>query len=72
MIGRAWSEGEDRRLRDLARSGLTVPQIALEMNRSRSVIQRHAVKLRIKIATGIRVMNRVDRLVDLGLRVKSK
>ena len=72
MIGRAWSEGEDRRLRDLVRSGLAVSEIALEMNRSRSVIQRHAVKLGIKVASGTRVMNRVDRLVELGLRVKSK
>jgi IS30 family transposase len=48
--GAPWSQDEDQRLRDLALSGLPVQEIALRMNRSSSVIRRHAERLKINIA----------------------
>jgi hypothetical protein len=67
-----WSKDEDQRLRSLAQSGLAIMQIALRMNRSNTVIRRHAAKLKIGIAGGRNVMATVDRLVELGLKAKEK
>jgi hypothetical protein len=67
-----WSKDEDQRLRSLAQSGLAIMQIALRMNRSNTVIRRHAAKLKIGIAGGRNVTATVDRLVELGLKAKEK
>jgi len=68
--GVPWSKAEDECLRNFAMSGLAAPEIALAMNRPRSVIRRHAEKLQIKIASGKNAMIRIDRLVELGLKAK--
>jgi hypothetical protein len=70
--GVPWSKDEDRRLRDLAQSGLATPEIAFRMNRSRSVIRRHAKKLNISIAGSRTMMDTVGRLAELGMKVKRK
>jgi hypothetical protein len=67
--GVPWSIDEDRHLRDFAHAGFTVREIALQMNRSRSVIQRHSAMLGIKVASG-RNLTAVDRLV--GLKANGK
>jgi hypothetical protein len=67
-----WSKDEDQRLRSLAQSGLAIMQIALRMNRSNTVIRRHAAKLKIGIAGGRNVTATVDGLVELGLKAKEK
>ena len=46
-----WSSDEDQRLRELAQSGLGLPEIAREMNRSKSAVRRNALKLQIAIAS---------------------
>jgi hypothetical protein len=68
--GVLWSDDDDQRLRSLAQSGLAIRQIALRMNRSHNVIRRRAAKLKIGIASGRNVMATVDRLVELGMKVK--
>ena len=70
--GVLWSVDEDQRLRSLEQSGLAMKQIALRMNRSHTVIRRHAAKLKIGIAGGRNVVATVDRLVELRLKVKGK
>ena len=50
--GLPWTDDEDRRLRELARAGLSYVEIALEMRRSTSMVRRHAEKLKIKVANG--------------------
>jgi hypothetical protein len=70
--GVLWSVDEDQRLRSLEQSGLAMKQIALRMNRSHAVFRRHAAKLKIGIAGGRNVVATVDRLVELGLKVKGK
>jgi hypothetical protein len=42
------------------------------MNRSHTVIRKHAAKLKIGIASGRKVMATVDRLVERRLKVKGK
>jgi hypothetical protein len=42
------------------------------MNRSNTVIRRHAAKLKIGIAGGRNVTATVDGLVELGLKAKEK
>ena len=70
--GVLWSDDDDQRLRSLAQSGLAMRQIALRMNRSHTVIRKHAAKLKIGIASGRNVIATVDRLVERGLKVKGK
>jgi hypothetical protein len=50
--GVPWSKDDDQLLRDLAKSGLSFSEIAVQMNRSRSVIRNHAEKLEIAVAKG--------------------
>lgn len=66
--GIPWSTDEDRRLFELAQSGLSFGEIALRINRSRSVIRRHAEKLKIKVAAERNGMT-IGRL-ELGLKGK--
>lgn len=65
-----WSEDEDKRLRSLAQSGLYISQIALRMNRSHTVIRRHAAKLKIAIASGRNMKVTIERIVKLGQKAK--
>jgi len=69
--GGRWSNEEDQHLRSLARSGSSIRQIALRMNRSDTAIRRHAAELNIGIAGGRNVMATVDRLVELGSNAKT-
>ena len=66
--GVPWSTVDDVRLGDLARSGLGLADIAIQMNRSISVIHRHAKMLKITIAG----KTTADRLFELGLKAKSR
>jgi hypothetical protein len=66
--GVPWSTDDDQRVRDLARSGLGLGDIAIQMNRSISVIHRHAKMLKITIAG----KTTSGRLVDLGLKAKGE
>ena len=70
MRGVPWSTGDDERVRDLAQRGLSLGDIAIQMNRSISVIYNHARKLRIAIASDRNA--RRNRLVQIGLKAKSK
>ena len=67
-----WSEEEDRRLRDLARSGIGAKDIAALMDRSTSVICDHAKRLKIAIANDRNKLVKIDRLLGIGLKAKSK
>jgi hypothetical protein len=66
--GVPWSADDDQRIRDLARAGLSLGDIAIQMNRSISVIHRHAQRLRITIASDR--VGLTSRLVELGLKAK--
>jgi IS30 family transposase len=68
--GVSWSADDDQRICDLARAGLSLGDIAIQMNRSISVIHRHAQRLRITIASDR--IGLTNRLVELGLKVKAK
>jgi hypothetical protein len=67
-----WSTDDDQRVRDLARSGLGLGDIAIQMNRSISVIHRHAKMLKITIANSRMGKTTADQLADRGLKAKSK
>jgi hypothetical protein len=67
--GIPWSTDDDQRVRDLARSGLILGEIAIRMNRSISVIHKHAGKLNVAIASDRN--GTAIRLVELGLKAKS-
>ena len=70
--GAPWSKDEDKRLRDLAKSGLGTEDIAAQMNRSKSAIRANAERLDIRIANGRNGKITVRRLVELGLKAKGK
>jgi hypothetical protein len=44
--GVPWSKDEDRRLRDLALSGLGTADIAFQMKRSESAVRKNAERLK--------------------------
>jgi DNA-binding CsgD family transcriptional regulator len=69
--GVPWSTDDDVRLGDLARSGLSPADIANQMNRSVSLIYRHARILKIALANGRNGIT-TGRLVGLGLKAKLK
>jgi hypothetical protein len=50
--GIPWLSDDDQCLRKLAQSGLSFSEIAIQMNRARSVIRNHAEKLEIAVARG--------------------
>jgi hypothetical protein len=66
--GIPWSTDDDQRVRDLARSGLNLGEIAIQMNRSISVIHRHAERLNIAIASGRN--GKTNRLLELAQKAK--
>jgi len=66
-----WSKDEDQRLRDLAQSGLSTEDIAIQMNRSKSAIRENAERLEITIASGRNEARTIRRLVELGMKAKS-
>lgn len=66
--GVPWSTDDDQRVRDLARSGLGLGDIAIQMNRSVSVIHRHAKMLNITIASDRSGMT--SRHVEMGMKAK--
>ena len=66
-----WSKDEDQRLRDLAQSGLSTEDIAIQMNRSKSAIRENAERLEITIASGRNEALTIRRLVELGMKAKS-
>jgi hypothetical protein len=70
--GVPWSTVDDQRVRDLARSGLGLGDIAIQMNRSISVIHRHAKMLKITIANNRIGKTTADQLTDQGLKAKGK
>jgi DNA-binding IclR family transcriptional regulator len=67
MSGILWSPDEDDRLRNLARSGLSVTEIAHELGRNRTSVYRRAAKLKIVIA---RDRKPSPGLVEIGLKAK--
>jgi hypothetical protein len=50
MKSASWSPEDDERLRNPARSGLSLVEIAYEIQRSKSSVYTRAVKLKIAIA----------------------
>jgi hypothetical protein len=58
MKSTPWSSDEDERLRKLARSGLSLVEIADEVGRSKSAVYARAVKLNIAIARDRNPMRR--------------
>ena len=50
MSGTPWETSDTERLRALAAAGLSVPEIAVEMQRSRNAIRDWAKKLNIAVA----------------------
>jgi hypothetical protein len=50
MSGVPWSTADDERLRALARSGLSVGEIAKQMQRNASSVRTRAVAMKIAIA----------------------
>jgi hypothetical protein len=70
--GIPWSTDDDQRIRDLALQGLNLRSIAVQINRSLSVIHRHAEKLKIAIASDRNGMMTVGRLAELGMKTKGK
>jgi len=52
MSGAPWSPAEVERLRALARSGLSMTEIAKRMRRNRSSVRSRVVTMKIPIARG--------------------
>jgi hypothetical protein len=67
-----WSPAEDERLRKLALSGLSLAEIAGQMERSKSSVRARALKMNIAIAYDRNPMQTTARLGDLGLKAKGK
>jgi hypothetical protein len=53
-----WTIGDDNRLRELARSGISMIEIAARMNRTKWAIRGRAEKLKIAIAPQENAMQR--------------
>ena len=70
--GLPWSMDDDQYLRDLAQSGLSPADIANQMNRSASVVYRHARMLKIALASGRNGITTLGRPLDIGLKAKLK
>jgi hypothetical protein len=66
-----WSPDEDERLRNLARSGFSLTEIALELQRRKSSVHGRATRLKIAMARD-RNATPITRQVELGLKVKGK
>jgi DNA-binding NarL/FixJ family response regulator len=68
----AWSTEEDERLRSLARSGLSIAEIAQQMQRSKPSIRARATKLTIAIARDRNPQTclKALRVAYLGVKVK--
>ncbi|WP_159008966.1 hypothetical protein [Bradyrhizobium sp. S69] len=65
--GRPWTSQDDLLLRNLTAAGKNAFTIAVEMNRSESVIRRRAKESDLKIAKNT---ERTNSRVDLGLKAK--
>ncbi len=75
MSGGPWSPEEDTQLRKLARSGLSLGEIAVQMERSKSSVRTRALAMNVAIARDRNPMQKphiIRQLVELGLKVKSK
>jgi transposase len=77
MSGAPWEMTDTERLRALAAAGLSVPEIAVEMERSRNAIRDWAERLNIAIAKSRHPRQRQTRLetarlqrVDLEAKAK--
>jgi DNA-binding IclR family transcriptional regulator len=70
MSSGSWSPDEDERLRKLARSGLSLVEIAHEIRLSKSSVHTRAAKLKIVMARDRSTTTRWS--VELGLREKGK
>jgi hypothetical protein len=68
MSSSLWSPDEDERLRNLARSGSSLTEIAHEIQRPKSSVHVSAARLKIVIARESQLT--VARLVAIGLRAK--
>jgi hypothetical protein len=66
-----WSLDEDERLRDLARSGFSLTEIALELQRRKSSVHGRATRLKIAVARD-RNATTITRPVELWLKAKGK
>jgi hypothetical protein len=66
MKSTPWSPEDDERLRKLARSGLSVTEIAYEIGRNRTSVSRRAAKLKIVMARD----RKPSPVVEIGLKAK--
>jgi len=67
-----WSAEADERLRALARSGLSLAEIAHQMQRSKSSVRARAIKLAIALARDRNSQQAGPAPSELGLKAKRK
>jgi hypothetical protein len=70
-----WSDEDDQRLRNLAKSGLCLTEIAHQMRRGVSSVRSRALKITVAIARDRNPMqaskkNEIHWLVEIGLKTK--
>jgi hypothetical protein len=68
MSGAPWTAADTDRLRQLASAGLSLPEIVIEMERSKNAVRIWAEKLNIVIAKSPHPRQREMRLATAALR----